>query len=51
MAEDDDGWWKPACCCGKELGIFPTAEDAADALMQHAYEQGILDERSGRVPR
>jgi hypothetical protein len=47
--ENAEGWWQPSCSCGKALGIFPTAEDACDALMQHSYEQGILDERHGRV--
>lgn len=49
--EQDGGWWRPLCNCGWEGGLFPGAEDACDALMQHAYEQGILDERKGHVPR
>lgn len=30
--EDDDGWWPGRCHCGWDGGMFPTAEDAADAL-------------------
>lgn len=40
---DAEGWWRARCVCGRELGVFPTDEDACDALMEHAYEQGILD--------
>lgn len=49
--EEKDGWWEPTCACGATLGVFPDVETAADALMEHAYEQGILDERHGHVPR
>lgn len=45
LEETRDGWVKPVCNCKKKLGVYPGVEDAADALMQHAYEQGILDER------
>jgi hypothetical protein len=50
--ENAEGWWKPRCVCGYVPGAFPTGEDAADALMQHAYEQGILDAtRASRPPK
>lgn len=34
-------WWEATCNCGANLGVFPDAETAADALMQHAYEEGL----------
>lgn len=40
---DDAEWWPAVCVCGKKLGVFPTAEDACDALMQHARVQGYLE--------
>jgi hypothetical protein len=40
---DDEGWWPGRCNCGADLGVFPEAEDATDALMQHAREQGYLE--------
>lgn len=45
LHEDDDGFWRAACMCGTALGAFPSAEDACDALMQHAREQGFLEAR------
>ena len=42
---DRGGWWEAICDCGAKLGVFPDAEEACDALMQHAYEQGVLDGR------
>lgn len=48
---EHEGWWRARCNCGADLGVYPDGEDAADALMQHAYEQGVLDERNGHVPR
>jgi len=47
--QNAEGWFEPKCSCGQQLGVFPDAETAADALMQHAYEQGVLDERKHRV--
>lgn len=38
--EDDEGFYEARCNCGRSLGLFPTAEDTTDALMQHAYEEG-----------
>lgn len=38
---DDAGWWSGQCQCGADLGAFPTAEDAADALMEHAFDAGF----------
>lgn len=36
-----DGWWNARCVCGwSQGGVFPTAEDACDALMDHAYNAG-----------
>ena len=37
-----EGWWEPVCTCGARPGVFPDAETACDALMQHAYEAGVL---------
>lgn len=36
--EDDGGWWPARCHCGWDGGMFPAAEDAADALMDHAQD-------------
>lgn len=33
---NDEGWWPGRCVCGADLGMFPDAEDACDALMDHA---------------
>lgn len=46
--QNDEGWYEPECNCGWKFGPCPDAETAADALMQHAYEQGIIDQRAGR---
>lgn len=43
LFEDDNGWFPVQCECGWRGGVFPTAEDACDALMQHAREQGYLE--------
>ena len=44
--ENDEGWWVPKCACGwVYAGVVPSAEDAADALMDHAYWAGQLDEK------
>lgn len=40
LVENDEGWWLAECVCGARLGTFPGAEDAADALMFHAYQAG-----------
>lgn len=39
----ESGWYEPVCVCGAKFGVFPDAEVAADALMQHAYERGYID--------
>ena len=48
---DDEGWWHGRCTCGWDGGEYPDAEDAADALMEHAYACGAVDatERAGRT--
>lgn len=43
LEPDDEQWWPGRCSCGADLGPFPTAEDAADGLMQHAYDAGYAD--------
>ncbi len=43
LEENDEGWWEAICQCNWYGGLFPTAEDAADALMDHAYTEGIED--------
>jgi len=40
---NEDGWYVPECVCGWKWAAVPDAEDAADALMQHAREQGYLE--------
>jgi hypothetical protein len=45
----DGGFVKATCGCGADLGVYPTYEDAADALMWHAYERGIRDEAESRA--
>lgn len=37
---DDEGWWPGRCHCGWNGGMYPDAEDAADALMDHAQDVG-----------
>ena len=43
LEPDEDDWYDGRCHCGKDLGKFPTAEDACDALMDHAYFEGVAD--------
>lgn len=43
LEPNDEGWYPAVCQCGQSLGIFPAAEDAADALMDHAYKAGLRD--------
>ncbi len=31
-----EGWWPAECVCGWDGGVYPSAEDACDALMDHA---------------
>jgi hypothetical protein len=45
---DDLGFFSPVCACGWPCPPCPDQETAADALMQHAYEAGILTERKAR---
>jgi hypothetical protein len=42
LFENDEGWFRGVCVCGWDGGMFPTAEDACDALMGHAYYEGAL---------
>lgn len=37
---EEGGWFHGRCFCGWDGGLFPTSEDACDALMDHAYEMG-----------
>lgn len=48
FAENAEGWWVPRCMCEWEGGPCPTAEDACDALMDHAYESGVEKEAAER---
>lgn len=43
LEPDEEGWYPAVCQCGQNLGVFPGAEDAADALMDHAYNAGLRD--------
>lgn len=47
---DDDGFWPGKCECGWNGGLFPGPEDAADALMDHAYEHGWKGCRRVHLP-
>ena len=38
---DGGGWWPGRCQCGWDGGMYPDAEDAADALMDHAFAAGL----------
>lgn len=41
---NEEGWYEAKCKCGWDAGgVFPDAEDACDALMDHAYAEGIAD--------
>lgn len=40
LERNGEGWWPGRCACGADLGFFPEAEDAADALMAHALGEG-----------
>lgn len=42
---NERGWIHAECQCGWVFGLCPNAEDAADALMEHAYEQAVLENR------
>ena len=48
LTENAEGWWPAVCECGWQGGMYPSPEDAADGLMQHAYEAGWLDATSER---
>lgn len=43
LTENDEGWYIGVCNCGWGGALYPSAEDACDALMDHAYEAGVLD--------
>lgn len=43
LEQDAEGWWPGDCKCGWRGGMYPSAEDACDALMDHAYAVGIED--------
>ncbi len=43
LEPDDEQWWPGNCHCGVSLGMFPTAEDACDALMDHARQEGYAE--------
>lgn len=43
---DGKGWWPGRCLCGWDGGMYPDAEDAADALMDHAFQVGVALTRS-----
>jgi hypothetical protein len=46
MGEDKLGFLTAKCSCGWECPPSPDDETRTDFLMQHAYEAGILTERS-----
>ena len=40
---EPDGSYRARCECGFNYGPFPGVEDAVDALMDHAYMEGMDD--------
>jgi hypothetical protein len=42
IEQDDLGFYVAVCACGWRLPACPDEGIAADGLMQHAYEAGIL---------
>jgi hypothetical protein len=46
---DDEGWWPGRCVCGWDGGMYPDAEDAADALMDHAADAARKDAKTKGV--
>jgi hypothetical protein len=42
LEPNDEQWWPGKCNCGYDAGMFPTAEDACDALMEHAFAEGYV---------
>lgn len=40
--EDEDGFMTARCACTWTMGPLPGPEEVADALMDHAYEEGCL---------
>jgi hypothetical protein len=49
LEQDERGFFVPKCACGWECFPCPDEDTATDALMQHAYEAGILTERKART--
>jgi hypothetical protein len=45
---EEASWWEAKCNCGANLGVFPDAETACDALMQHAYEEGVAVQQAAK---
>jgi hypothetical protein len=39
----EGGWYRARCECGWNVAPFPGIEDAVDALMDHAYLEGMDD--------
>jgi hypothetical protein len=48
LIEDNMGFLTAVCACGWRCPPVPDEETRTDALMQHAYEAGILTERQAR---
>lgn len=46
LIEDNMGFFTSVCACGWRCPPCPDEETRTDALMQHAYEAGILTERA-----
>lgn len=48
LHENEEGWFPGRCSCGWDGGVFPTAEDACDALMEHVYIAARLESQVAR---
>lgn len=48
LEADAEGWFPGRCSCGWDGGMFPTAEDACDSLMEHVYIAARLEGQEAR---
>lgn len=51
VVPDDEGWFHARCNCGWDFGaVLPSAEDACDSLMDHAFEAGYRELQASVLP-
>ena len=43
LEPDNEQWWPARCNCGWDGGMFPSAEEACDSLMEHAYTEATRE--------